>query len=271
MLDTDSLWRVICEEARELRAGEPVLADFFQTHILDHENFGAALVHRITSLIASEALAADGIGDLCRLALDDDPHILRNASMDLQAHVERDAACDRHVVALLYFKGFQALQCQRIAHWLWCRDRCTMALLLHSQMVRRFTVDIHPGAVMGSGIMLDHATGLVIGETAVVGNDVSMLHSVTLGGSGAAAGDRHPKIASGVLIAAGAKILGNINVGQGAKVGAGSLVLESVPPHVTVAGVPATVVGIPREISPALEMDQGLGHKNGDALMNPKA
>ena len=118
--------------------------------------------------------------------------------------------------------------------------------------------------------MLDHATGLVIGETAVVGNDVSILHSVTLGGSGAVAGDRHPKIASGVLIAAGAKILGNIDIGEGAKVGAGSLVLDPVPAHVSVAGVPATIVGIPRETLPALEMNQDLGHKNGDALMNPK-
>ncbi len=256
--EMDNLWRKICSDARGLNASEPLLEVFFANSILKHSCLADALVHKLSSFIDNGALAADVFANICRQALADDGQILWSVNADLQAYVQRDAACDSYVVPLLYFKGFQALQLQRITHWLWCRDRRVLALLLHSQMVKKFAVDIHPGAVMGSGIMLDHATGLVIGETAVVGDDVSILHSVTLGGSGSAPGDRHPKIASGVLIAAGAKILGNIHIGEGVKVGAGSLVLETVPAHVTVAGVPATAVGIPSETSPALEMDQNL-------------
>ena len=159
---------------------------------------------------------------------------------------------------ILYFKGFQALQLYRVAHWLWLQGRNHLALYLQSQISEVFAVDIHPGAQIGSGIMIDHASGLVIGETAIVGNDVSILHSVTLGGSGCIKGSRHPTIGNGVMISAGAKILGNVMVGDGVKIGAGSLVLESVPPHVTVAGVPAKIVGAPREAAPALEMDQYL-------------
>ncbi len=160
------------------------------------------------------------------------------------------------VLPLLYFKGFHALQVYRVANWLWRHERRSLALFLQSRASEIFAVDIHPAAEIAGGIMLDHATGMVIGETAVIGENVSLLHSVTLGGTGAQAGDRHPKIRCGVLIAAGAKVLGNIEVGEGAKIGAGSLVLDSVLPHTTVVGVPARVVGVPGEAEHSRTMDQ---------------
>ena len=168
---------------------------------------------------------------------------------------DRDSACTELSVPFLYFKGFHALQTHRVTHWLWEQGRESLALFFQNRMSAEFGVDIHPAAQLGYGIMLDHATGLVIGETAVVGNNVSILQSVTLGGTGKDEGDRHPKICDGVLISAGATILGNICVGEGAKVGAGSVVLEAVPPHTTVAGVPAKIVGRPSTEQPAMEMD----------------
>ena len=169
--------------------------------------------------------------------------------------LERDSACHEIYIPFLYFKGFHALETQRVAHWLWHQGRESLALFFQNRMSVVYGVDIHPAAKLGRGIMLDHATGLVIGQTAVVGDNVSILQSVTLGGTGKDEGDRHPKIGNGVLISAGAKILGNIRVGEGAKVGAGSVVLDEVPPHTTVAGVPAKVVGKPTTQQPALEMD----------------
>ena len=188
-------------------------------------------------------------------AFGDDTGISLAARRDLLAVCDRDPACNRYSEPFLYYKGYQGLQAYRIAHWLWQRQRTAMALYFQHRIACEFDVDIHPAARIGRGIMLDHATGLVIGETAVVGNNVSILQSVTLGGTGKEEGDRHPKIGNGVLISAGAKILGNIRVGEGAKVGAGSVVLEDVPPHTTVAGVPAKVVGKPSSDQPALEMD----------------
>jgi len=180
---------------------------------------------------------------------------------DLQAFRERDPACVRYSIPLLYFKGFHALQAYRVGHFLWQQGRSELALYLQSRVSEVFAVDIHPAAQIGSGILLDHATGLVIGETAVVGDHVSLLHEVTLGGTGKETGDRHPKIRSGVLIGAGAKILGNVEIGEGAKVAAGSMVLNDVPAHCTVAGVPAQPVGECSEGQPALEMNQGLGEQ----------
>jgi len=168
---------------------------------------------------------------------------------------ERDSACTTLAVPFLYFKGFHALQTHRIAHWLWQQGRHSLALFFQNRMSVVFGVDIHPAAQLGYGLMLDHATGLVIGETTVIGNNVSILQSVTLGGTGKEGGDRHPKVGDGVLISAGAKILGNICIGEGAKVGAGSVVLHAVPPHTTVAGVPAKVVGTPNTDQPALDMN----------------
>jgi len=190
-------------------------------------------------------------------AMDSDACIRGAVRADLLAVMERDSACHELYIPFLYFKGFHALQTHRVAHWLWKSGRQPLALFFQNRMSMEFCVDIHPAAVMGSGILLDHATGLVVGETAVVGNNVSILQSVALGGTGKETGDRHPKIGNGVLISAGAKILGNIRVGEGAKVGAGSVVLEEVPPHTTVAGVPARVVGRPSSEAPALDMDHG--------------
>ncbi len=183
---------------------------------------------------------------------------------DLVCRKRRDPACRSYLGALLHMKGFQALQAYRVAHWLWGQGREALALLLQGRIAGTFAVDIHPAARIGSGIMMDHATGIVIGETAVVGDNVSMLHGVTLGGTGKDVGDRHPKVRRGVLIGAGAKILGNIVIGEGAKVGAGSVVLNDVPPHSTVAGVPARMIGRPGVDQPALEMDQSLPNENGN-------
>ena len=174
---------------------------------------------------------------------------------DLAAHKQRDPTCSEYIVPFLYFKGYQSLQIYRIFHWLWHQGRTSLAYYLQSQLAALFDVDIHPAAKLGSAVILDHATGFVIGETAVIGDDVSIMHNVTLGGSGAYRGDRHPKICRGVLLSTGAKLFGNIEVGEGAKVGAGSLVLKSVPAHVTVAGVPAKIIGRVKSAMPALDMD----------------
>lgn len=177
---------------------------------------------------------------------------------DIRAITERDPAATRFSEPLLYFKGFHALQTHRVAHWLWSEGRRELALFLQSRASEVFGVDIHPAARIGKGILVDHATGVVVGETAVVEDNVSILHEVTLGGTGKDCGDRHPKVRHGVLIGAGAKILGNVEVGEGAKIGAGSVVLEDVPAHATVAGVPAKVVGIAEGDEPARTMDHRL-------------
>lgn len=259
----DPLWEEICTEAHRAVAQEPVMADFFSAAILDHASLEQALCFNLSQQMGSAVVSAQMVSDVIAEAMQQDPSIGERTRRDINACFDRDPACETHFMPILYFKGFQALQLQRVAHWLWSQGRNILALFLQSQISEVFAVDIHPGAKLGSGIMIDHATGLVIGETAVVGDNVSILHSVTLGGSGCASGSRHPTIGNGVLISAGAKILGNISVGDGVKVGAGSLVLESVPEHVTVAGVPAKVVGTPREAQPALEMDQNLSDKAG--------
>jgi serine O-acetyltransferase len=252
----DPIWGFIKKEAQQLASEEPLLADFFQRTVLQYSNLEAVVGHVLAETFSNSSIASGDIQALIVEALKDDPHIGISIRRDIEAAFHRDAACQHYLMPLIYFKGFQALQLYRISHWLWNNKRYSFALFLQNNISEKFSVDIHPAAKLGDGIMIDHATGLVIGETAVVGNDVSILHSVTLGGSGCHKGDRHPKIGNGVLLAAGAKVLGNINVGEGVKVGAGSLVLESVPDHVTVAGVPAKIVGKPAEENPALEMDQ---------------
>ena len=254
----DPIWATMLEEARQASTEEPLMADFFATNILAHADLHTALSFNLARQLLSSSMSVDDIAGVISQALQTDNSIGHSVRLDIEAAFERDAACDRYLTPMLYFKGFQALQLQRVAHWLWRQGRKAMALFFQNQISETFAVDIHPGAQMGSGIMIDHATGLVIGETAVVGDNVSILHSVTLGGSGCQGGNRHPKIGNGVMISAGAKILGNISIGEGVKVGAGSLVLDPVPAHVTVVGVPAKIVGTPRESSPALEMDQRL-------------
>ncbi len=267
----DTVWQRIREEAKTHAAHEPVLASFLHATILNHRALEEALsfhlAHKLDSPTASSLLLREVIQD----AFDSDPCISTAVREDLLAIEDRDSACNELSIPFLYFKGFHALQTHRIAHWLWGQGRHSLALFFQNRMSSVFGVDIHPAAKLGNGIMLDHATGLVIGETAVVGNNVSILQSVTLGGTGKEDGDRHPKVGDGVLISAGAKILGNIRIGSGAKVGAGSVVLEEVPPHTTVAGVPAKIVGRPSSEQPALEMDHDFCCDESAGIDNPAA
>jgi serine O-acetyltransferase len=251
----DPVWDRIHTETETLVANEPILASFLYATILNHGSLECALSFHLANKLDSPTASSLLLREVILQALRDDPRILESVRADLLAVEERDSACTQLSTPFLYFKGFHALETHRIAHWLWNHGRESLALFFQNRMSVEFGVDIHPAAHLGRGIMLDHATGLVIGETAVVGNNVSILQSVTLGGTGKDEGDRHPKIGNGVLISAGAKILGNIRVGDGAKIGAGSVVLEAVEPHTTVAGVPARVVGRPSTDQPALDMD----------------
>ena len=254
--ERENVWQLLREEAERKAREEPILGSYFHATILNHGSFGAALSFRLASKLDNPMLPTMLIRDVIEEAIADDAAILDGAETDILANYARDPACDDLSTPFLYYKGFHALQAHRMAHWLWQQDRRTLARFFQSQISVGLGVDIHPAATIGRGLMLDHATGVVVGETAVIEDDVSILHSVTLGGTGKVVGDRHPKIRRGVLLAAGCKIIGNIEVGEGAKVGAGSVVLHDVPPHVTVAGVPAVIVGKPSEESPALGMDQ---------------
>lgn len=259
----DPLWQILRQEVSAVSIQEPVLASYFHAAVLSHDSLESALSYALASLLGSEVVSALTLHQVIDKGYAADPAIGERMRRDLLAHYERDPACDKHYIPLLYFKGFHALQAYRIGHWLWQNGRKTMALYIQSRVSEIFAVDIHPAATIGGGIMLDHATGLVVGETAVIEDDVSILHSVTLGGSGIEGGNRHPTIKRGVLISSGAKILGNITVGEGARVGAGSLVLDSVPPHATVAGVPARLVGGLLDSDPALNMDHHI-NSNGE-------
>ncbi len=254
----DPLWSRIREEAEAIAQSEPVLASFVHATVLNHDRLEGALSYHLAQKLSSADTPAMLVRQVIVQALIGDPSIGDAVRADLAAVFDRDPACHTHVQALLFFKGFHALQAYRIAHWLWMNERWTMALYFQNQISDQFAVDIHPAAVIGQGIMMDHATGIVIGETASVGDNVSMLHGVTLGGTGKEGGDRHPKIGSGVLIGAGAKILGNIRVGNDARVAAGSVVLKSVPAQCTVAGIPARIVGCAGCEHPAQAMNQGL-------------
>jgi serine O-acetyltransferase len=254
----ESIWREIRAEAEVAGREEPILASYYHAAILHHATFEAAISFQLANKLASPSVSAMVIREVFEDAMSSDSRIVEAMYRDIQAYKDRDPACDKYTMPFLYFKGFHALQSYRIAHWLWERQRHGLALYLQNQISQAFGVDIHPGARIGSGIMIDHATGVVVGETAVIDDDVSMLHAVTLGGTGCQGGDRHPKIHRGVLISAGAKILGNIDIGEGAKIAAGSVVLDPVPPHTTVAGVPAKIVGKPQVAAPALNMDHQL-------------
>ncbi|MCR9258385.1 MAG: serine O-acetyltransferase [Pseudomonadaceae bacterium] len=250
------LWPLMREEAQRKAQEEPILGSYFHATILNHQTFGDALSFRLASKLDNPMLPTMLIRDVIAQAMEADATLLSAAEIDVLATYTRDPACDDLSTPFLFYKGFHALQAHRVAHWLWSQGRRTLAQFFQNQISVTLGVDIHPAARMGSGIMFDHATGIVIGETAVVEDDVSMLHGVTLGGTGKSSGDRHPKIRKGVLLSAGCKIIGNIEVGTNAKVGAGSVVLEDVPPNVTVAGVPAKIVGPLNNNIPAHEMDQ---------------
>lgn len=254
----DELWQTIRDEAVDMIREEPFLASFLHSTILNHFTFASALSFHLSNKLDSPTVPAIVIREIIEQAFRVDPDIIGALRSDIRAVVERDPACSTFSTPFLYFKGFHALQCYRIAHWLWQEDRHTLALFFQNRISEVFGVDIHPAARIGKGIMIDHATGIVIGETCVIEDNVSLMQSVTLGGTGKDAGDRHPKVRAGVLVSAGAKILGNVEIGEGVKVGAGSVVLHDVPPHVTVAGVPAKIVGRPLSDQPALSMCQDI-------------
>lgn len=258
LVDTNKLWQTIREEAYSLVESEPMLASYFHVTLLNHDDIGSALSYILANKLATDVMPAMDIREIIREAYRADPHIIKSGITDIMAVYIRDPATNYYSTPLLYYKGFLALQAYRIAHWLWYQNRRSLAVFLQSQIAIVLGVDIHPAAKIGSGVMFDHATGIVIGETAVVENDVSILQSVTLGGTGKENGDRHPKVREGVMIGANATILGNIEIGKGAKIGAGSVVLTPVPEHTTVAGVPAKIVGCPDCEKPALNMDQDI-------------
>lgn len=256
IVEPKNLWKKIREEASSLASCEPMLASYFHATLLNHDNIGSALGYILATKLSTEVMPAMDIREVARQAYKADRTIIDSAITDIIAVYVRDPATQYYSTPLLHYKGFLALQAYRISHWLWREQRSSLAIFLQSQIAIVFGVDIHPAAKIGCGVMFDHATGVVIGETAVVENDVSILQSVTLGGTGKESGDRHPKIREGVMIGANATILGNIEIGKGAKIGAGSVVLDPVPPHTTVAGVPAKIVGAPGCEKPALNMDQ---------------
>ncbi|PTE11904.1 serine O-acetyltransferase [Mesorhizobium helmanticense] len=252
----DPIWRSIRDEAMEAVNRDPLLAAFLYSTILNQESLEEAVIHRLAERLDHQDIGSDLIRQTFKAMAADDKDWSTTVRVDIQAYYDRDPACDRFIMPVLYFKGFHAIQTHRLAHWLWNQGRKDFALYLQSRSSSVFQTDINPAARIGKGIFLDHATGFVVGETAVIEDDVSILHGVTLGGTGKAGGDRHPKIRRGVLIGAGAKILGNIEIGHCSKVAAGSVVLSPVPHNKTVAGVPARVVGETGCDQPSRQMDQ---------------
>ena len=245
-------------QAAHVASPEPQLASMLHAVILSHGDIAGALAYQLARKLGDQELRAMSLREICEDAYAADPALIEAAHADLRAVFERDPAAKGYLQPFLFFKGFQALQTHRIAHWLWSEGRETMAFLLQSRMSELFQLDIHPAARIGSGVFIDHGTGIVIGETATVGDEVSLLHGVTLGGTGAQRGDRHPKIGRGVLIGAGAKVLGAIEVGDYAKIASGSVVLRPVPAGCTAAGVPARLVNCPSCKEPARSMDHTL-------------
>jgi serine O-acetyltransferase len=253
-----NVWRTIREESVAAVEHDRIMAEAIRDTVLQHSNFADALAHRLARKLSDYAISIETLEGIICEALSSNAGIEDAALADLTAVRDRDPACPDLLTPFLFFKGYQAIQAYRFGHWLWQRGRQHLALHLQSRSAEIFAVDIHPAARLGRGILLDHGTGIVVGETSVIDDDVSILQSVTLGGTGKQCGDRHPKIRRGVLIGAGAKILGNITVGEGAKVGAGSIVLESVHPYTTVVGNPARPVGVRHTTMPAFTMDQSL-------------
>ena len=256
LAEVDPVWRQIREEGLQTVDDEPLMGGLVHASVLHHDSFECALAFRIAQKLASGEMSEQLLREIVDAAYRDDLQLGEAARADIVAVHERDPACERYLQPLLYFKGFQAIQAYRVAHFLWRTGRKDLAYFFQMRASERFGVDIHPAARIGKGIMMDHAHSIVIGETAVVGDNVSMLHSVTLGGTGKEHDDRHPKIGHGVLIGAGAKVLGNIEVGHCSRIAAGSVVLKDIPACKTVAGVPARIVGEAGCDHPAMEMDQ---------------
>ena len=252
------VWAALRNEAERAAADEPALGSLLNSVILTHKTLAGALSYQLARKLGDQELRAMTIREVVEDAYDADPSLIAAAEADLKATFERDPACKGYVQPFLFFKGFMAVQAHRVGHWLINHDRETLAFYLQSRVSELFQVDINPRAKLGQGLFFDHGTGIVIGETAVVGDDVSMLHGVTLGGTGAQRGDRHPKIGKGVLLGAGAKVLGNIEIGDFAKIASGSVVLRPVPSGCTAAGVPARIVNCPTCEEPARTMDHTL-------------
>ncbi len=256
LTEVDPVWHRICEEAEAAIASEPLMGGLVHAGVLHHKSFERALAYRISMKLSSPEMSEQILREIADHAYLEAPELASAARADIVAIYDRDPACHRFLQPLLFFKGFQAVQAYRLGHWLFQNDRRDLAYFIQMRASEVFGVDIHPAARIGKGIMIDHAHSIVVGETAVVGDNVSMLHSVTLGGTGKEDDDRHPKIGDGVLIGAGAKVLGNITVGQCSRIAAGSVVLEEVPPMKTVAGVPAKIVGEAGCSQPSITMDQ---------------
>jgi len=256
LAEVDPLWSRIRTEAEEVTETEPLMASLVHQGVLYHKSLDSVLSFRLAQKLASPEMSELILREILEGAYEERPALVAAARDDILATYDRDPACHRLIQPLLFFKGFQALQAYRLAHYLWQSDRRDLAYFVQMRNSEIFGVDIHPGAEIGSGIMIDHAHSIVIGETAIVGNNVSMLHSVTLGGTGKEDDDRHPKIGDGVLIGAGAAILGNITVGNCSRIASGSVVLHDVPPCKTVAGVPAQIVGEAGCSEPSKSMDQ---------------
>lgn len=261
----DPIWHAIRREAQESIDREPDLASLFFESILNYRGLERALGHRVALRLGGSSLSSDVIQEVFQAAFRDDKSLSGKLRADLAAVYDRDPACERYLEPLLYFKGFHAIQTHRLAHWLWGKGRKDFALHLQSRSSEVFQVDIHPQVPLGKGLFIDHATSIVIGSTAVVGDDVSILQGVTLGGTGKEGGDRHPKIGCGVLVGAGAKVLGNLTIGNCSRIAAGSVVLSDVPPKKTVAGVPAKIVGDAGCSQPGRSMHHILPH--GDPVL----
>ncbi|MQQ06961.1 serine O-acetyltransferase [Epibacterium sp. SM1979] len=252
----DPVWDQITAEAEDAVRAQPLMGGLIHACILHHTRLDKALSYRIAAKLCSNEMSMVILREIVDEAYRDDPSLVEAARADLSAVYERDPACHRLLQPILYFKGYQAVQAYRVGHYLWTKGDYDLAYFFQMRVSEIFGVDIHPAAKIGRGIMIDHAHSIVIGETAVVGDNVSMLHSVTLGGTGKEEEDRHPKIADGVLIGAGAKVLGNIKVGECSRIAAGSVVLAEVPACKTVAGVPAKIVGEAGCSQPAVSMNQ---------------
>lgn len=254
----NGVWQDLRNEAEEVIQQEPLLASYVYACVLNHDSLEGALSFILAYKLTDDVMPAVTMRELFDRAFAQNPALIEYAIHDLKAVFERDAATNSYLPVILYLKGFQSIQVHRLAHSLWTSGRRDLAQFIQSRNSEVFAVDIHPACVMGKGIMFDHATGIVIGETTVIEDNVSILQHVTLGGTGNEQGDRHPKIRSGVLIAAGAKVLGNIEIGESAKIGAGSVVLNNVEPHTTVVGVPAKTVGKPCKEPPSQTMNQNV-------------
>jgi len=252
----DPVWQKVKEEAEQAVSADKVIAGLIYNSILNHQSLEDSVSYHLSQRLDHSDVDASVLNRTFNEIFNEDDEFRRTLRIDMAAVFERDPACNRLLDPLLYFKGFHALQTYRFAHHLWKKGSIDFALYLQSQSSRIFGVDIHPKAKIGQGIMFDHATALVIGETAEVGDYTSILHNVTLGGSGKESGNRHPKIGNNVMIGAGAKILGNITVGSCARIAAGSVVLADVPKETTVAGVPAKVIGAAGCTEPARTMNQ---------------